>query len=275
MGTVIERPKRRKKGGEGAGVDLLYTLKGYADDGSAETALLAGSPGTYSGLIRKSWSIDELGSSNWEATVTYSKAGPLQSQTKDPPETGYSEFTFDLKGGTQHIQQSIVTVQAYAAATAVVPDFGYAIGVSRNGNSISVDGCDVVVPELAYSETHYIAAASVTNAYVQALKSLTGKTNDSPFKGFAIGEVLFLGASGSQRGTADWRIDFSFKISENVTGKTIGDITGVDKPGHAYLWVLYEDVEDTAAKTLVRRPSAVYVEQVYESADFSGLGIGT
>ncbi|MDI1345271.1 MAG: hypothetical protein PSV22_14385 [Pseudolabrys sp.] len=273
MGTVIERPKRRKKGGEGAGVDLLYTLKGYSDETAAETALLAGSPGTYTGLIRKSWSIDELGSNNWEATVTYSKAGPLQSQTKDPPETGYSEFAFDLKGGTQHIQQSIATA-SYAAA-GVVPDFKFAIGISRNGNSISVDGCDVVVPEFAYSETHYISAASVTNAYVQALKSLTGKTNDSPFKGFAIGEVLFLGASGSQRGSSDWRIDFSFKISENVTGKTIGDITGIDKPGHAYLWVLSEDVEDTAAKTLVRRPSAVYVEQVYESADFSLLGIGT
>jgi len=32
---------------------------------------------------------------------------------------------------------------------------------------------------------------------------------------------------------------------------------------------------DSAAKMLVKKPVGVYVEKVYDSGDFSGLGIGT
>ena len=33
--------------------------------------------------------------------------------------------------------------------------------------------------------------------------------------------------------------------------------------------------EDAAAKAIVKRPAAVYIEQVYEYGDFAALGIGT
>ena len=36
----------------------------------------------------------------------------------------------------------------------------------------------------------------------------------------------------------------------------------------------YGDAEDNAAKTIVKKPVAAYVEKVYELADFSGLGLG-
>jgi hypothetical protein len=60
-----------------------------------------------------------------------------------------------------------------------------------------------------------------------------------------------------------------------VTGLAVGPITGIAKKGWEYLWVRYADVEDTGAKMLVKRPIAAYVEQVYEYANFAGLGIGT
>jgi len=84
-----------------------------------------------------------------------------------------------------------------------------------------------------------------------------------------------LGASGSKRGQEDWEITFRFAASPNVTGLVIGDIRGINKKGWEYLWVRYTDDEDAAAKTLVKRPIAAYVEQVYPYGDFSGLGIGT
>ena len=86
------------------------------------------------------------------------------------------------------------------------------------------------------------------------------------------GEVLFMGASGSKRGDDEWEITFRFAASPNVTNLTIGDITGVDKKGWEYLWVRYADAEDE--KVLVKQPTAVYVEKVYESGNFAGLGIG-
>ena len=63
--------------------------------------------------------------------------------------------------------------------------------------------------------------------------------------------------------------------SPNQTGLTVGDITNIDKKGWEYLWVYFEDKEDSAAKMLVKRPIAVYVEKVYEDGDFSQLGAGT
>ncbi|MGD9854331.1 MAG: hypothetical protein AB7U20_05205 [Planctomycetaceae bacterium] len=40
------------------------------------------------------------------------------------------------------------------------------------------------------------------------------------------------------------------------------------------MWIRYADVEDPNAKMLVKRPLAVYVEQVYPYTNFAGLGIG-
>ena len=42
---------------------------------------------------------------------------------------------------------------------------------------------------------------------------------------------------------------------------------------HELVDALYEDVEDTEAKRIVKRPVAAYVERVYDEASFGGLGI--
>jgi len=113
----------------------------------------------------------------------------------------------------------------------------------------------------------------VTPAYKATLFALTGRVNDGTFKGFAAGECLFLGATGSKRGSGDWEITYRFAASPNATNLTLGDITGINKKGFEYLWVRYEDVEDTTAKALVKRATAVYVEKVYLDGDLDLLGI--
>ena len=55
----------------------------------------------------------------------------------------------------------------------------------------------------------------------------------------------------------------------------MGDITGIDKKGWEYLWVQYADDVDAVKKQLIKKPVAVYIEKVYESALFSALGIGS
>jgi hypothetical protein len=97
--------------------------------------------------------------------------------------------------------------------------------------------------------------------------------NDTEFRGRAAGEVLFLGATGAKRGRGDWEITFRFAASPNATGIAIGDITGIAKNGWDYLWVLYEEQEDSTAKALVKYPKAVYVEEVYPEGDFDALEI--
>jgi hypothetical protein len=72
-----------------------------------------------------------------------------------------------------------------------------------------------------------------------------------------------------------WSITFNFAGSPNTASQTIGDITGISKYGWDYLWVRYADFVDSFAYSLVKRPIGVYVERVYQPADFSDLGIGT
>jgi hypothetical protein len=245
---------------------MSYMLTGTSDDTTAATLISNSTATNYNGLVRQSitiepeWVDTDAGDGLWNATVRYG--------VKPPPQVGESSFSFDTGGGTQHITQSIATVQKYAPSGKTAPDFGGAIGVTHD----SVEGVDITMPVYNWSETHYLADAQVNKA---AYYSLTGKVNNGGFKGCAAGECLFLGASGSKRGDDDWEITFKFAASPNRTGITVGGITGIAKKGWEYMWVRYADSEDTASKTIVKKPLAVYIEKVYEEGNLGSLGIGT
>jgi len=248
--------------GENASAELIYIISGTDDDSVAKSALGSEAPGTYDGLNRQSRHVEPLGPELWLGRVRYGK--------KESKETGQSAFSFDTGGGTQHITQSIATVASYAPPARTAPDFKGAIGASHN----TVEGVDITVPVYNFAETHYLPDSTVTNPYKGTLFSLTGRVNSTAFKGFQPGECLFLGASGSKRGVDNWEISFRFAASPNKTGLTVGTIAGIDKKGWEYMWVRYADAEDAAAKSIVKRPAAVYIEKVYEEADFAALGIG-
>jgi hypothetical protein len=149
-----------------------------------------------------------------------------------------------------------------------------AIGVDGS----SVNGVDIVAPALTWTETYDVPHQYVTAAYIKNIAALTGTVNNGAFRTFAAGEVLFMGCSGSQewddqRGNGPWTLSYKFVASPNVTDQTIGDITGIEKKGHEYLWVRYEDA--VSSNELVKKPKFVYVNKVYRDGNFSGLGIGT
>jgi len=248
---------RESTDGDTPSIDLLYVIQGTSDDLAAKNALATASPVLYDGLRRASWHVEQLGVDLWNGSVRYDKI-----------DTADSSFSFDTGGGTQHITQSLGTVGSYVAS-GQAPNFYGAIGVTHD----SVEGVDITVPIYNFSETHYFAPGLITGGYKATLFSLTGKVNGGAFRGFATGEVLFLGASGSQRGTDNWEINYRFAASPNVTNLQIGPIDGVNKKGWEYLWVRYADSEDTSAKCLVKKPVAAYVEQVYPYGNFASLGI--
>jgi hypothetical protein len=272
--TVLEKVEsRRVRTGTDPAVELRYVVLGTADSVAAREALLAESPGLLdpwgTGLVwlpRVNLTLEPIADeASWEASVYY---GLL-------PQTGQAEFSFDTGGGTVHQTQSRKTVfkKSGNLFQPKAPDFGGAIGVQDNG----VEGVDVASPNYTFAETHYLAEALITPAYKGTLCQLTGCVNDSPFRGLLAGECLFLGASGSRRGQGDWAVTYRFAGSPNRI-VNIGDnplLQNIPKNGWDYLWILYRRQEDTECGVLVQWPEAVYVERVYEYANFAALGIGT
>ena len=232
-------------------------------------------PAIFRGMVFQNYRIDHKGGGVWDVSVRYGREEPLAGEAPpgggDPvtPETPLGpSYTFETSGGTQHVTQSLQTVAKHAKPGKVAPDLKGAIGF----NNDSVEGTDVTVPVFRFSEAYSIPVGLVTHGYKLTVFGLTGKVNNAPFKGFAAGEVLFLGASGSRRGLDKWEITYQFAASPNAVGLQVGDIAGINKKGWEYLWVRYGDVEDQ--KVLVKQPESAYVERVYEPGNFALLGIG-
>jgi hypothetical protein len=240
-------------------------------------------------LQAESYSLEYLGGDAWHVTVDYVKQGGADDDNQANPLR--RSRSFDTGGGMQHITQGLPvgsggTLIYERRYPDTAPDQSGAIGVDGN----SVQGVDVVVPALQWTETYDVPSVYVNTAYIKSLAKITGSVNAEPFRGFPAAEVLFVGASGAQdwdeqKGDGPWTLSFKFAQSPNAgpnTGGqnpadtlpalTIGSITGIEKKGHEYLWVRYEDsVSDNA---LIKSPRAVYVNAVYRRESFSGLGIG-
>jgi len=270
MATLTENIESREWSfGPKKTVTMHYTLVGTADDVAMRTELETVLASTYDGLKRDEIRMEPVVVDTVADTGTYTvEVRYVEFPPLTWPSTGESSFSFDTGGGTQHITQSRSTISK-TAASGTAPDFMGAINVSKD----SVNGVDITVPVYNFSETHYVDDNDVDQSYKIALFNLTGKMNNAAFRGFASGEVLFLGASGSMRGSGDWEITFKFAASPNMTSIPVGSITVPSKLGWDYLWVRYKDEVDATAKAAVQVPAAAYVERVYDFGDFSALGI--
>lgn len=270
-----------------------YKVFGYTDDTPLHADCnqrIAGQlmywqyPGANVQLRAESYSVEYLGDDAWHVSINYEKVGA----DADDPDPLRRSRSFDTTGGTQHITQALENVTVLTSKTgsttittagetkfpSSAPSMNGAIGVDDS----SVNGVDVVVPALSWTETYDVPHSYITAAYIKGVAGLTGSVNKNGFRTFAAGEVLFMGCSGQQewdeqRGNGPWTLSFKFVASPNVTNQKIGDITGVNKGGHEYLWVRYEDA--VSSNQLVKKPKAVYVNKVYREGDFSGLGIGS
>ena len=263
--AVVEKQLSRPyEVGDNASATLRYSVTGTASSTLAEAAMVAFSPSKFQGLVRRSAKTDPVfvDTTNepaciWDGTVIYGL------WKRD--DTGDSTYEFDTSGGTEHMTQSIETVGSYARTGETAGDHKGAIGWTKHG----VEGIDHIVGAYAWAERHYLAEAYITARWRKRVANLTGCINNTTFRSFPAGEVMFVGAQGSYRqGNDDWEISFWFRQSKSRRNLEVGDITGIDKKGWEYLWVQYDDDGDD-----IKIPLAAYVEQVQYYGDFSVLGI--
>lgn len=237
-----------------ADASLGYWIRGTDDEFEARAEAAAQIPLYYDGRRRSGAEIEHKAPGTWFAKVTFSA----------------QEWEYHFEASTTDVQtlRSLSTISRYAPSGVTAPNFRGAIGVTRDG----IEGTSVPVPNYEWSETHYFDIPLIDATYKRNLRNLCGKMNNAAFREFARGEVQFRGASGGlQRGKSQWQINFRFASSENVTGLTIGSITGIDKLGWDYLWVDYIEKPDPTSFRITREPRSVHVERVIEFADFKLL----
>lgn len=263
----IETQNSRKiKGGQNNSIEVEFRTRWQVSGQPTDTQLIDHAislfPLTYLGLPRNSYEIDPAGYNRWKIRGNYSRRSSAEQQ----PPSDDSVSAFDTSGGTQHIKISRSTVNTFSAPTAgSAPD---------NKNAINVDdqrvgGTDIVIPVFSFEETKVFAFSAVNQTYKLNLFAATGTTNNAAYKGFAAGEVLFMGASGRSRGQDEYTVTGRFAASPNLTGLTIGDITSINKNGWDYLWVMFENTSDQ--DKILKKPIHAYVERVYASSNFSLL----
>jgi len=262
--AFIRNTQEMNSNGDYIAVERVYFVFAADDEEEAFTALYDAIPATYQGVRLSKVALDErINETTWKFSVTYQNTASSAEGGTTPSST----TSFDTTGGTQTIYQSKYT-SAYPSSA---PDLNNAIG----WNGESVNGVDIVVPRYTWTETHYFTSCSTT--YLLTLAQCTGCVNASTFRGFAGGEVLFMGARGQQQSTDDyalWEVQFVFQYSQNEEFQyQVGGITVGGKNGWNYQWVEYEEDLDTTEKKIIAVPKYVRIERVYDEIAFSQLGI--
>lgn len=260
MTTTIERYDIELDVTESPAARVMYMVWGSTDEADIISALQGSASATFQGIPLKGFRLSHEGAGVWECSAEYAYE---RGTDVDPA------FSFDTTGGTAKITQAKATIGGYAASGYGVPNFGGAIGVTKD----SIEGTEIIVPKYSFSETFFFDSSVVDGAFKATIFSLTGTVNNGTFRGFSAGEVLFEGVRGSRRGTGKWELTYHFSASPNVTGLTVGTITGIAKKGWEYLWVRYQDFDDATGGFAVKRPVVVMIERVYDSGDYSLLGI--
>ena len=223
------------------------------------SAVLAVAPATVSSFIGV-LTLDKLSREyveegrSWLWTAEYNYVIPESTLT----------WGFDTQGGS--VKVTYAPTDKYPSTA---PNFNGGIGFS-NGE---LQGVEKVIPALKLHARYRWPKDTVTTAYVNSLAAMTGTINTSGWQGYAAGELLFLGASGEIVPGKPVEIEYQFAASSNAT-LTLGSISSIAKRGHDYLWLLWEDDEDTTAKRLTKKMLAAYVAKVYSESSFTGLGIG-
>ena len=265
-----------------------YILTGYASASAARTALLAAAPTTFNGLslrptevsVEEQETVDGSGNRDYIGRAGYGTPGGTRTPSPDL-DTGNTRISISTAGGSVKITQSLDTVASYPNPGAA--DHDGAIGVTEQGpqgTTILTGGLDITI-------TKIVDSTDLDISYLNDIVSLTTPnphTNNATFShtdtdgrqiSLAAGEALFIGMQNTPRGDGTDELRFNFKGSANLTDALPNSPWTIVKGGWQHLWLSYEKQENGvgADKRLVSTPIAAYVEQVYESGDFSLLGL--
>lgn len=275
-----------KASGKGASASETYVVLGTSNEMEAVGAATStASPIVTFGyqdsvvvLVRSSATAKPTSYSTWEVDVEWTEESSEKSKQRPEgqPLENMVKWSFDTTGQTQRITVAKKEVargersQSYPA-----PDMLGAIGWDGQ----QLQGVDVIIPSLKITATVPYKPSEVTKEWIANLARATGKTNSKKWQGFEIGELLYIGSTGTKEvplanGVPQQKpfdVVHSFEASENQKPYTVGPITIEEgKKGWEYAWLRFEQVDD-ANSVVYPKPVHAYIDQVYDEFDFKNL----
>ncbi|GEM_PF-3058693 len=242
--------------------ECVYEMRGYNSEVDAWNALSSNF-----GHARDCESIDVEEDSDGANRLYIGRVRYRREEEED--EDFSNSVSFEVSGTQTKQTHSLFTRGGFAAGGMTPRNYGGLIGVTDDG----VEGVDIDTAVSTFTESVYFYPWFLTSNYVAFLARAYGRVNNAPFRGFDVGEVRFLGASGGcRRGDKAVELTFKFAVSPNATNIRIGNIYIPYKYGWDYLWVRWADMKYNGVT--VKVPIEAYVEQVYYGMNFGMLGIG-
>jgi len=246
---------------------IVYKVFDAADEKEALLAVYNSAGKTFEGLSLDTVEMDErLTGTAWKIVANYKGS----SDTPDSADDGEETYSFEIGGGTTRVTQSLDTVSYSSGESESAPDLGHAI----EWDGEKANGVDIYVPTFNFHIAKWFNVSQLDTQLQKNIASVAGKVNKNPFRGFARGEVLFIGAVGQwKKSDTVTEITFHFAVSENKEGYDVGEIRIAQKFGWWYQWVQLSKKADEESKSILPQVDAVYLEQVYNEIDFRKLGI--
>lgn len=256
--------------------ELRFNAIGTDDEQAIHTLVRASVPAfytisdgiqTYSTYLA-SYQLEPRGAGVWDVTARYVSYEPLEV-----------EWRCDTTGGIEHITFSLKTIDSYVSVLEAegteAPDFGGAIGVSGD----TIQGLDIHHRQKQLTASMTLPRELWTQFFQETIDNLTGTVNEAPWRTYAKGEALYLGAEYVDRSNSPTiPITHKFSIRKNRTYEDLElhEFPGFTVEGWQAIWMLFRDEvasNPAAKKTIVKKPYAMYIEQVYHYGDFNLLGL--
>lgn len=175
---------------------------------------------------------------------------------------------FDCTTGSGHVTSAVYPVKVYRG-----PDIGKVIGWNgKMDNGSEISGCEIPVATLTESYSKVMKVSTVlSNSFRRKILKLTSRVNNTSFKGWEAGEVMFLGCSyaAPQKGAKKVIVNFNFAIRENQVEDIDG--TSVFVRGWDHLDVISKPTFQNGQPSV--EVTGIYVAQVSLDANFNTLGL--
>ncbi len=270
-GETWHSPTARRPNGYCESCDIPYLVIGATSRAAAIAAVMAEAPDEYEGTDLAQVRFDDW-NGDGAATVTAVYNRETHSDQEDDDEE--PTMSYDCGGGTKHMVHAYEQQRVYGGT---IDDAACMIGWNgKSGTEAEYAGVDVPCADMRITYKKLMRVSKLTStSYMKSVAHVVGMVNNDTFKGWAPGELMFLGCTYEtpMKGNEKVMASYHFRAMPNekdcvVAGKNVGS-----KKGFEYMWARSETVANGETGQAENKVAGIYKSKVCLYTNFHNLGI--